>query len=78
MENYDIVIKNAKIIDGTGNQFYKSDVGILNGKIKSIGKIDENQGVKLIEAEGNILSPGFIDIHAHSDLYVFYDNSMYS
>ena len=41
MENYDIVIKNAKIIDGTGNQFYKSDVGILNGKIKSIGKIDE-------------------------------------
>lgn len=41
MANYDIVIKNGKIIDGTGNPWFKVDVGIIGGSIKKIGKINE-------------------------------------
>lgn len=62
---YDIVIKNAKILDGTGADEFKGAVGIINGKlffIKGNEKAD-----KVIDAEGLYLTPGFIDAHSHGD-----------
>lgn len=66
--DYDIIIKNGKIIDGTGNPWMKSDIGILEGKIQSVDQLDISQAGHIINASGLIVTPGFIDIHTHSDL----------
>jgi len=64
---YDLVIKNGFIIDGTGNTWFKSDIGLKKQKIVRIGFIDESQAKKSIDAQNLIVSPGFIDIHTHCD-----------
>jgi len=69
IKKYTVIIKNGKIIDGTGNPWYKADIGIINGRITKIGLIKE-EGEKIIDASGLIISPGFIDIHNHSDLSI--------
>jgi len=63
---YDLLIKNGRVIDGTGNTWFKKDIGISEGKIKSLGFIDGN-AEKTIDADGMIISPGFIDLHSHVD-----------
>lgn len=65
----DIVIKGGKIVNGTGNPWYYGDVGIRDGKIVTIGNIQE-QANEILDATGKIVSPGFIDIHSHSDLMI--------
>ncbi len=64
---YDLVIKNGFIIDGTGNPWFKSDIGVKKKKIVKIGFIDKNQAKKSIDAQNLIVCPGFIDIHTHCD-----------
>jgi len=66
--DYDIIIKNGRVIDGTGNPWMKSDLGILDGRILSIGELDISHANHIIDASGLIVTPGFIDIHTHSDL----------
>lgn len=63
---YDLVIKNGNIIDGTGNPHYLSDVAIQNGKIAKIAK-DIEGGKQIIDAKGLTVTPGFIDSHSHAD-----------
>lgn len=65
---YDIVIRNGMVCDGTGNPWTKLDIGIKDGKIFSLGKIESGQGRQEVDASGCIVSPGFIDSHVHSDL----------
>jgi len=65
--SYDIIIKNGKLIDGAGNPWYRGDLAIREGKIvKLFSKIDEDAD-KIIDASGLIVSPGFIDMHSHTD-----------
>ena len=64
---YDLVISGAKIVDGTGNPWFRSDVGVKDGKIQKIGKIEE-KGPNTLFVEDKFLAPGFIDIHSHYDL----------
>jgi N-acyl-D-amino-acid deacylase len=66
---YDILIKNAIVVDGTGKIGYKSDVGVKQGKISKIGNLSRSKGKTEIDANGKVVSPGFIDIHNHSDGY---------
>jgi len=66
--DYEIIITNGRVIDGTGNPWMKVDVGVSNGKISSVGKLDISQAALVIDATDLIVAPGFIDIHTHSDL----------
>ncbi len=65
-EPFDILIKNGKIIDGSGNNWYYSDLAIKNGKIVQIARdIKAGTANKVIDAKGLIVAPGFIDVHTH-------------
>lgn len=66
-QSYDLVIKNGFIIDGSGNPWFKSDIGIKHDKITKIGPIEKNQAGKVIDASNLIVAPGFIDVHTHCD-----------
>ncbi|HLM84079.1 MAG TPA: amidohydrolase family protein, partial [Candidatus Bathyarchaeia archaeon] len=66
---YDIIIRNGTIVDGTGKLAYKASLGIKQNKIAKIGNLAWSRGRTEIDAEGKIVSPGFIDIHNHSDSY---------
>ncbi len=61
------VIKNATIIDGSGRASFRGDVRVKNGKIVKIGNIKVSKNDEVIDANGKILAPGFIDIHNHSE-----------
>jgi len=61
----DYIIRNGKLIDGTGNQWQIKDVAIINNKIAAIGTLSNWKGKKEIDAKGLIVAPGFIDVHAH-------------
>ncbi|MHA1740104.1 MAG: N-acyl-D-amino-acid deacylase family protein [Candidatus Heimdallarchaeota archaeon] len=71
---FDIIIKNGKIIDGTGNPGFFADIGINNGRITFIGSLDEKaKAEQILDAKGLVVSPGFIDIHSHSDYTIPFD-----
>lgn len=61
----DILIKNGKILDGTGNSWYYGDLAIKDGKIIAMGKLGKWTSGKIIDATGLIVTPGFIDVHTH-------------
>ena len=69
----DTLIKNGTIIDGTGRLRYDADVGIQGGKIEAIGSLGEAEAGRIVDAEGLIVAPGFIDMHSHSDMSLFDD-----
>src|SRR5436190_12887276 len=65
-ERYDLIVRNATVIDGTRAPRYDADIGVSAGRISRIGKIKEKGKVD-IDASGRIVSPGFIDAHTHDD-----------
>jgi len=69
---YDLVIKNGMVIDGSGSARYRADVAIKNGKIAKIGRVNE-KARQTIDAEGHVVTPGFVDGHTHMDAQVFWD-----
>ncbi|MEP6724257.1 MAG: D-aminoacylase [Bacteroidota bacterium] len=69
--NYDIIIHNGKIIDGTGNSWYYGDIAIKDGKITAIQKNITGNATQNIDARGLIVAPGFIDVHAHIENSIF-------
>ena len=69
---YDLLIQNGNIIDGTGNKAYFADIATAGGEIVAIGKLDGNAVTK-VDAEGMVVSRGFIDLHTHSDLSFLLD-----
>lgn len=67
VSEFDILIKNARVIDGTGSPWYRADVGVKGDKVARVGRLKNSTAKLSIEAEDNILAPGFIEIHGHSD-----------
>jgi N-acyl-D-amino-acid deacylase len=63
--DFDIVIRNGRIIDGAGNPWFRADVGIRAGKIAAIGSLANRTADREIDARGRVLAPGFIDVHTH-------------
>src|SRR6185503_16526714 len=62
---YDLLITNARVVDGSGNPWYRADIGIKGGHIAAIGRLSPSQSVKTIDAANQIVAPGFIDVHTH-------------
>ena len=69
---HDLIIRNGKIIDGSGKKPFFGDIAIDDGKITSVGKI-ENSGKEEFDAKGNLVTPGWVDIHTHYDGQVSWD-----
>lgn len=65
---FDIIIRNGKVFDGSGAPWTKLDIGIKDGRITKIAKLENESARKEIDAEGLAVTPGFIDTHVHSDL----------
>jgi N-acyl-D-amino-acid deacylase len=64
-QNADIIIRNGKVVNGTGNSWFYADVAIKNGKIIKIGRLTTEHASKELDATGLIVAPGFIDVHTH-------------
>ena len=64
-----LILKNGRVVDGTGNPWFSGDVGIRDGIIASVGK-PHAKSLRTIDVDGLTISPGFIDGHCHSDLMV--------
>ena len=69
---YDLVIKNGTVIDGSGLPRYRADIGVRRGRIASIGRIRE-RAREVLDADGQVVAPGFVDGHTHMDAQVFWD-----
>jgi dihydroorotase/N-acyl-D-amino-acid deacylase len=69
-EPYDIVIRNGRIIDGTGSPWYSGDIGIRGGKIAAIGNLAKADSKRTVDARGMVVAPGFIDMLGQSDLTI--------
>ena len=66
-EKYDLVINNARIVDGTGNPWFRGAIGIRDGKIAAISRFNLADASETIDAKNQIVAPGFIDVHAHTE-----------
>ena len=64
---FDVLIVNGKVLDGSGNPWFYSDVGIRDGRVVAMGKLSGQAAKRTIDAKGLMVSPGFIDIHSHAD-----------
>ena len=67
MPQFDTIIKNGTVVDGTRVPRYRADIGVKNGKIAKIGRLNSSDATKVVDANGLIVAPGFIDLHTHYD-----------
>ncbi len=73
--DFDLVIRNGTVFDGTGEQGFEGDVAITGGRIASVGRI-AGRGREEIDAKGKIVTPGFVDIHTHYDGQATWDQHL--
>jgi N-acyl-D-amino-acid deacylase len=70
LPDFDVLIRNAVILDGTGAEPRAANVAVAAGKIAGVGEIDDRAASEIFDGGGQVLAPGFIDAHSHDDLYV--------
>src|SRR5258708_29213561 len=70
---FDLVITNGHIIDGSGSPWYSGDIGIRGGKIANIGNLSRDARTRTIDAQCQVVAPGFIDILDQADLTILLD-----
>ncbi|MEM7020929.1 MAG: amidohydrolase family protein, partial [Pseudomonadota bacterium] len=75
MANYDVVIRGGQIIDGSGQTPFEGDVALQDGKVAAVGEVS-GQGKREIDANGALVTPGFVDIHTHYDGQATWDNCL--
>ena len=70
--SYDLLVKNGRVVDGSGMPSFRGDVGVRDGKIAEIGKLSA-PATKIVDAQGLVIAPGFVDNHCHFDAQVTWD-----
>jgi N-acyl-D-aspartate/D-glutamate deacylase len=68
---FDLILENADVMDGSGKQSYKADIGIKGAAIEKIGDLKDAGAAKRVDVSGKMVCPGFIDVHSHADLTFF-------
>src|SRR6476469_1879038 len=63
--DYDILIRNARVVDGSGNPWFLADVAVRDGRVVAVGRLTGRSSYRTIEADRRVLAPGFIDVHTH-------------
>src|SRR5690349_3610876 len=64
---FDLLFRKARIVDGTGNPWFWGDVGLEGDQITAVGDLSGASASRVIDLDGAVLAPGFIDLHSHSD-----------
>ena len=75
--SHDLVIRGGVIVDGTGTEPFEGDIAIEGSKITAIGTVEQS-GAEEIHADGNTVTPGFVDLHTHLDAQIGWDPHMTS
>ncbi len=73
---FDVLIRNGRLIDGSGKPAFCADLGIREDRIAAIGDLHQETAKTVIDAQGKVVAPGFIDAHSHADLSVLFEPSM--
>jgi len=73
MAEFDTIIRGGIVVDGTRMPRYRADVGIKDGEVAKVGNLKSHQGKEIIDADGMIVAPGFVDLHTHYDAQLFWD-----
>ncbi len=77
-QTFDVLIRNGRIVDGTGDPSFHGDLAVKDGKIVAMGKLPNKTATRAIDATGLVIAPGFIDMHNHSDDTVLVDGDAMS
>jgi N-acyl-D-amino-acid deacylase len=77
-QTFDVLIRGGHVVDGAGNPWTRADVGIRGGRIVRIGRLDNAEASQVIDATGQVVTPGFIDMHTHSEYPLLYDGNAQS
>jgi N-acyl-D-amino-acid deacylase len=64
----DVLIRGGRVIDGAGNPWFSADVGLVGDRIAAVGRLADEPAARVIDADGLVVCPGFVDMHTHSDL----------
>ena len=73
-DSHDLILRNGRVLDGVGTPWVTTDVAVKNGKISKIGKLTTDKARREIDVTGLFVSPGFIDMHSHTDTSMFVDH----
>src|SRR4026209_2963319 len=65
-QQFDILIRNGRVLDGTGNPWYRADIGITGDRIRAMGSLGTATAKTVIDAADRYVTPGFIDVHSHA------------
>src|SRR5437588_6050337 len=71
--DYDLILRNGKIVDGSGNPWFHGDVAVRGDRIVAVGRVPPGAARREIDVKGLIIAPGFIDMHSHSDFLLLED-----
>jgi N-acyl-D-amino-acid deacylase len=66
-QTWDVLITGGRVLDGTGNPWFRADIGIVDGRIAAVGNLSGARATRTVDATGRFVAPGFIDIHSHAD-----------
>src|SRR5262245_17753253 len=70
---FDLLIRNGRVIDGSGLPWFRADVGVTGGHIAAVGQLRDAPAKQTLDAAGKVVCPGFVDAHVHGDLALLVD-----